>query len=286
MGMDPSREHKMTTDRVHAPAPFSSLYDWRPAPIRLLPNLGGAGDGTGTGAGAGAGTGTGTGAGAGQGAGDTGQGAGDTGQQGQQQGQQGQSRAQMTAAERAAHYGFPLNTRVEEMTADQASAYHKANSDRWESRARLFDGLTPEALKALQDKAARTDALEFELSSDSEKAVKEAVTRTTGERDDHWKPIVAKQAVRAELKARGVTDDAEIEEILGTLDLSKFLTDAGDDVDQSRIEQVLRHFGPATGNGQQRQGAPVHGQGQRQQTSFTPGQRGREEAARRFATKT
>ena len=77
--------------------------------------------------------------------------------------------------------GFPEGTPVEQMTPAQQAAYHQAQSRRWEARAKKFDGLTDDEFAAMKTKAARADALDNELSSDKDKAVK---ARADGDADE------------------------------------------------------------------------------------------------------
>lgn len=307
MGTDPTWENVMPQNLNHltclaaGPSAFHQprRVAWRPAP--LLPADGDGGHG---GAGAGqsaadaaaaaiaAAEGAQGGAGAGQqGAG--GQGAGQqggTGAGGQQQGAGGQqgakSYADMSPAERAEHYGYPADTRVAEMTPAQQAGYYRAKSDKLEQRERSGPRLSAAELKTLQEKAAKADALEYDLASDAERAAADARKAAEKEAAGQWAPRLAKAEVRAQLKAKGFESDDDIQEILGTINLSGLLTDAGDDVDPAKVTAALKYYRPDTGNQQQRRNGPsATGQGNRGQTNTTPGAAGLAEAERRFGKK-
>lgn len=142
-------------------------------------------------------------------------------------------------------------------------------------------GMTPEEAKALKD---RTDKLEFDLSSETEKAVKAA-------QDEARKAALAEanpRAVRAEFKAeaKGVLTKEQLDALLDDLDLSKYLTADGD-VDEEKIANKIKAFAPA-GNGNGNTGRPPRplGQGTRPPSEQKPGDAGRAMAAKRFGAKT
>jgi hypothetical protein len=271
----------MSTSRIRTSAPFSDLYDWRPKTfdLRLLPNLGGAGDGGGAGHGddggdGGDGDGAGAGAGAPQGGGST---AGH------------KPYSEMTAQERADHYGYPLDTRVRDMEPAQQAGYYKAKADKLEARERS-SGLSPADLAALQEKAARADALEADLMTDAERAADEARKATTETEGQKWLGKVVAAEVRGQLRGMGITEAEDIADAMEYLDLGKLVNEKGDDVDPDRVSRALKRYGGPTGadsgNGTGRRGPSGSGLGNRTHSGGKPGDAGKAEAAKRFTAKT
>lgn len=253
----------MSTSRSPETRPFSALFDWRPTPFRLLPSTaspegGDGGEGH-------------------EGEGGTG-GDGGTGDGGHK------PFSQMSAQERADHYGYPTETLVKDMTPGQQAGYYRAKSDKLEARAKV-PGLSKAEIASLQERAARADALEEELMSDSERAVAEARQDATTTEGQKWLTKVVSAEVRGQLRAANITDATEIAEIVDTLNLSKLVTDEGDDVDPDLVARALGRLTGATGatSTTTRPGPSASGQGKRTPTGGKPGDAGRAEAAKRFA---
>jgi len=132
-------------------------------------------------------------------------------------------------------------------------------------------------------KAAKHDALEAQLASDGEKAVKAARDEEQGKVTGEWAPRV----VRSEFKAaaKGVLSADQLTALLEDLDLSKYLTPKGD-VDEEKVEKKVAAFAPA-GGGNGKTAPPRNlGQGNQQQAQPKPGEAGRAAAEKRFGKKT
>jgi hypothetical protein len=129
-------------------------------------------------------------------------------------------------------------------------------------------------------KAAKHDALEAELASDGEKAVKAARDEESGKVRGEWAPRV----VRAEFKAaaKGVLSKDQLDALLEDLDLSKYVTDKGDP-DEDKIEKKIGAF---SGNGGGSKTPLDLGQGNRKPAADDPGARGRAEAEKRYGKRT
>jgi len=164
--------------------------------------------------------------------------------------------------------GFPLDTPVEQMTAEQQAAYWRAYARKHEQRSK-----EREDYDDLKAKAAKLDEIEAANATEAEKAAKAAREegRTEGMR----------AAARAEFRAaaKGVLTDEARDALIEDLDMAKYLTDKGE-VDVERIEKKVSAFAPAKGNGS---GFPDLGQGRRDGGTKVSGkEQGREEARRRF----
>lgn len=94
---------------------------------------------------------------------------------------------------------------------------------------------------SLREKAARADALDNELATETEKAVRAA-------REEERKEIQAKttpRLVRAEFRAaaKGVLSTEQLDSLLEDVDLNRFITDTGD-VDEDRIAKKISALAP------------------------------------------
>lgn len=255
---------------------------WQPA--RLLPEgehgaagAGAAGAGAAGAGAAGAGAAGAAGGGAAGAAGAAGAGAaGAAGAAGQ--GAAGPSPTQLAAEK----YGFPADTPVEQMTPDQRVAYYKASKDQWEGRYKAL-GVTPEQLATLREQAARADALDYELSSASEKAVKDAETAAKKAAEAQYVPALVRAEFKAAIAGKVPPEQVQdwISKKVDVLDLSKFLAADGS-VDADKVAAFVEDL-PATGT--QRRGPSPAGQGYRPPGQAEPGAQGRAQAEKRFGIK-
>ena len=174
--------------------------------------------------------------------------------------------------------GFPAETPVKDMTIDQQAAYWKHQSRKHEERSKAFDGLTPEALTALREKADQHDALERELMSDKDKAIAEAEDRATQATTARF----AEKLVRAEFKsaAAGRLDGDRLNNILAPLDLTKFL-DKNGDVDEAKVATYVDSVAPKAAAPAPR-GPSATGLGKVPHTPGERGAQGRAMAEKRF----
>lgn len=145
--------------------------------------------------------------------------------------------------------GFPANTPVAEMKPEQQAAYWQDKARKHEGRVKAFGDLRPEDIAALREKADRQDALEDELASDKEKAVKETRTTVWAEADAKYRPMLAETAFRVAVGDRK-TDD-EVTDFLADLNLDRFITDDGR-VDTAKVLSRVEQFAPVKGTQQQR----------------------------------
>jgi hypothetical protein len=144
--------------------------------------------------------------------------------------------------------GFPDNTPLEQMNAEQREAYWRHYARQHEGRVRALGGLTPEQLAELKEKAARADALSDELATDSEKAVNAAKRDTQAAADAKYQPLLVQAHFRAELKGRVPDEelDARLATITEPLDLTKFLTADGQ-ADTAKVTAFINGIAPGTG---------------------------------------
>lgn len=156
--------------------------------------------------------------------------------------------------------GFPANTPVDKMTADQQAAYYRHQARKHEDRnkdiLKLTGGKYGDDLKADLEELARLRQAQM---TDGEKAVEEARRTARDEATREYGPKSVRTAF--ELLLGNMPDEdrnAEIE----LLDLSKFLTDSGD-VDTAKVRSHAEKIAPAD-----------KGQGSNQRHDFGAGRRG------------
>lgn len=175
--------------------------------------------------------------------------------------------------------GFPTDTPVAEMSPDQQAAYWKAQSRKHESRAKAFDGLTPDELASLRDKAGKHDALEQELMSDRDKAIAEARKSAESETSSRFLPKLVNAEFRAASAGRVAAD--KLEAALEFADLAKFVKDG--DVDAEKVAKFVESLSPSAPK--QKVGPSSTGLGNKS-LGRAPGDQGRAQAEKRFgATK-
>jgi hypothetical protein len=172
--------------------------------------------------------------------------------------------------------GYPAETRISDMTAEQQVAYWKAQSQKHEKRASKFKDLTPESLAELREKADAHDALQHELMSDHEKALEEARAAARAEVAAEFLP----QLVHAkfETASAGRLQGDQLAKILAPVDLSKFVTDG--QVDAAKVAAYIDDVAPAALD--PRRGPSPFGLGRPPHTPREPGTQGREQARKRF----
>jgi len=193
--------------------------------------------------------------------------------------QNGQTPPVSGNAAAAAAGGFPPNKAVGDMTESEQLAYWRHYARQHESRVSALGNLTPEDVKALQDKAAQFDAAAAEKGTDMEKAVRSAYEQAE-------KAVLAKiqpQLVTAEFRAAAVgrIDNDRLASILEPLDLGKFLAADGS-VDTAKVSTYVNGIAPAMGSSTAQPPFPSLGQGQHTAPPTVPGAAGAAAAAKRF----
>lgn len=130
-----------------------------------------------------------------------------------------------------------------------------------------YGGLTPEQLTELREKAARQDALEHELSTDRENAVRETRTTVEQEQAAKYQPLLAETAFRVSIEARNAQlpeaerkSASEIDDFLADLNLSRFVTEGGK-VDTAKVFARAEQFAPAKTADRGRRGPEMPGAG-------------------------
>lgn len=152
----------------------------------------------------------------------------------------------------AENLGFPTDTPLAEMTAEQQVAYWKHKARKHESRAKSAEDY--DQIKA------ELDQLKAERMTESEKAVEEAKKEARKEAASEFGPKMAGVALRMALASRGIEAE-EIDSKLSYVDFAKFLDNNGE-VDSVKVQGYLDDIAP-----QQRQGQWLDmGQGRRDDT--------------------
>ena len=144
-----------------------------------------------------------------------------------------------------------------------------------------FGNLTPEQLEELRTKAEAHDKMQYDLSSEHEKALADAKTQTAADVAAVYVPKLINAELRAASAGRISADD--LTKALEFVDPEKFLTDNGEDIDPAKITAFIDGIAPAQ-SGSARIIAPPRqlGQGNHQQAVSKPGEAGRAMAQKRF----
>jgi hypothetical protein len=158
--------------------------------------------------------------------------------------------------------GFPANTPLEQMKPEQREAYWKHQSRKHEDRVKALGNLTPEQLADLRKKAARHDALELELASESEKAARKAADEAKTATRAELEPAVINAKLDAAAARAGVSEE-DLTKALAFVDTRKFLTDDGT-VDTDKVKAFVATIAPDRGSQQPARRGPsatAHGNG-------------------------
>lgn len=131
----------------------------------------------------------------------------------------------------------------------------------------------------LKTKAARADALEADLGTESEKAAKKAAADERAKANGEFIPRVVKAEFKA--AAKGVLTPEQLTALLEDRDLTKYVDSKGEP-DEDKIEKLVKAFAPAAGTGTPPRGL---GQGKQPPAVQKPGDAGRAAAARMFPKK-
>ena len=167
-------------------------------------------------------------------------------------------------------HGFPDQTPVKDMPAEQQVAYWKHQARKHEGRVK--DMADYDAIRAERDELRATG------QTDTEKAIeaarKEAAEAARAEARKETLPPLVKAEFRAVIAGRIPAD--RIANLLEPLDLTKFLTADGGEVDTDKVQQYVDGLG--LGDGKK---WPDTGQGRRDQQKATGVAAGREAFASR-----
>lgn len=174
--------------------------------------------------------------------------------------------------------GYPENTPLDDMSLEEQVAYWKHNSRKHEGRVKAFGDITPEALSDMREKSEKYEALEYELTSEQDKAIAAAREEAAKQARSELLPQLVQASFDSHAARLGV-DSEKLNAALKYVDLNKFLTSKGQ-VDTEAVASYVGTMRPeepelpsyASGIGF---GALGYG-------GFLPGERGRAEAQRRF----
>jgi hypothetical protein len=136
--------------------------------------------------------------------------------------------------------GYPENTPVAEMTAEQQAAYWKAQSRKHEQRASQRSDYDE-----IRAKADRYDELEREKLSEVERAKEEG--RTEGRKQATREAALKLVDAKIEAAAAGRVDGEQLDGALEFLDRTRFLDD-NDEVDTDKVLAFVSSIAPATGS--------------------------------------
>lgn len=136
--------------------------------------------------------------------------------------------------------GFPAETPVKEMTAEQQAAYWKHHSRKWQGRAEGRDDY--------DDVKAERDRLKAATLSDQEKAVEEAKKTAREEAVRDLGPGAVKTMLDLVLTSQGLEQE-DIDSKLEFVDLTKFLTTKGE-VDTDKVKNYVAGVAPGRSNQQ------------------------------------
>ena len=138
--------------------------------------------------------------------------------------------------------GFPKDTPVAEMKANEQTAYWKHQAKKHETRATEWQtaagGKTAAEVKA---ERGELETLRQSQLTDSEKALETAKAEGRAEASAEYAPRMARLAFETALAH--VDDDAR-EILIDSLDLTKVITDSGD-IDTAKVKTIAGTLAPA-----------------------------------------
>lgn len=180
--------------------------------------------------------------------------------------------------------GYPKNTKIEDMTAEQQAAYWKAYARKHETQFKALAGndLTPEQVAQL---LADKEKAEREAMSAQEKAVADARKEARDEALKEAQTMSVRAIMDAHVAASGLDksnpDDQDVIDTIQSLDASSFIREGH--VDADRLTKALNRIIP-TGGGSS-PAWPATGQGNRNTGTGSARDAGKAEAARRWPDK-
>jgi hypothetical protein len=166
--------------------------------------------------------------------------------------------------------GFPANTPIKDMTADQQAAYWKFHDRRKSDRLDAYGGITPEQAKQWKQDAenARLNGLPADQRV-IEEARTEAAAAAAVKEAEKWAPVLAREVI-----GRFVEDKKKQDSMLAVLNPMAFMKDGTFDSD-ALIGHLTTVYGAGNGgtNGGGQQQTPQWGQ----QGGTPPAQSGKEQ---------
>lgn len=175
--------------------------------------------------------------------------------------------------------GFPKDTPLSEMTVEQREAYWKHQSRKHESTWKGIVG--DRTVDDVKNDLSEIERIRQEQLTPAEKAIEEAERRGRESAAAESNTRAAKAILRANLQAQGITDtddDAELTELVDSIDVGRFIVDG--DVDTDKLSRFAKRFSTAdtADTGRRRD----FGAGRRRDPERTRGAGGKAEAQKRF----
>ncbi|WP_207573593.1 hypothetical protein, partial [Mycolicibacterium bacteremicum] len=178
--------------------------------------------------------------------------------------------------------GFPENTPVKDMTADQQAAYFRFQNRQADNKLAAFNGFTPQDVNAMW---TRLEELEGERLTADQKAVKDATDRAAAEArsaaEAEFRPRLDQALLRS--SAAGLLTGEQLDSFVATTNPAAFYGETGE-VDPAKVNAHLAGL-----LGVQRQGPqkpPAWGQHGAGTPPASPGEAGKAELAKRFGKQT
>lgn len=172
---------------------------------------------------------------------------GGDGSAGDDNGQQQNNQQQSTNGQQSggSDKGFPDNTAVKDMTAEQQAAYYRFHNRKAENTLAGFKGVTPQQVQEMQ---AELEGLRDKQLSADQKAIKDAEKAARAAADAEWKPKLQTAQLRA--IAGEVLKGDDLESWMFGRNPAAFADDQGD-IDREKVMAHLAPKGTGGQNGQQ-----------------------------------
>jgi hypothetical protein len=174
---------------------------------------------------------------------------------------------------------YPKDTPVENMTTEQQAAYWRDIARKHEKawQGKVGRDLTPEAYDA---QLKELESLRAQAGTESDRAIAQARKEERAAVAAEYGPKLVRAALGSALAGMA---EADRNELMDSIDPTRFLTDKGD-VDTAKVQTFLTKFvqGAAMAPGGR---IADHGAGKRSTTMLSPREAGLAEAKRRFGDK-
>ena len=181
--------------------------------------------------------------------------------------------------------GFPKDTPIAEMTAEQQAAYWKHQSRKHESTWKDLVG--DRRVDDVKNDLAEAERIRQEKLTPSEKAIQDAEQRGRQAARQESSTAAAKAILRANLEARGIEDtddDQALTDLVESINVDRFIENG--DIDTTKISNFAKRFGTAGTAEDPKQRVRNWGAGPRRDGETVRGAGGKAEAKRRFGDKT